>query len=142
MAHVLTSGEKAIQRKPGQWGKSYLAIPEYHVMYSAILDVTPASNDGVIQIEFVDGAGDISKVLPDMTLYVGSAANGLDLGMCRIRKNPLSGCLDDGILYIGEVSDIDWGKVSPVYLTVVDDYQIWAKPSRLVRDGSAIRLRR
>jgi hypothetical protein len=132
MADLLTSEEQETQRLPGQWSDVKLAIPEYHVKFTAILAEVPVDNDMVAELEFIDGDGDISTVLPDMTLYVGSTAGAYDLGICRIRKNPVSGCLDTGTLYVGETSEIQWGDTSPIYLTVVDDYSLWQKSLRIV----------
>ena len=131
MAHVLSSGEKATQRLQRQWSKSHLAIPEYHVIYSARLAGVPTINDLVAEINFSDGIGTLADVLPDMTLYVGTTAGGHELGMCRIRKAPLDDC-SDGTFYIAETSEIVW--VDECHLTVVDDYQLWAKPLRTVSE--------
>lgn len=128
MAHVLSGGEKTTLRLPGQWGKYYLAIPEYHVIYSARLNGVPGSgespNDMISQIAFDGGAGTLGDVLQDMTLYVGSTAGAYDLGMCRIRKAPIS-----GTFYIAETSEIIW--VDNAYLTVVDDYSLWQRSIHL-----------
>lgn len=127
MAHVLSSGEKTNLRKPKQWGKYYLAVPEYHVKYSAELGAPPASNDYVVSVPYVSGVGTTSDVLADMTLYVGTTAGAYDLGMCRIRK-PIA----DSTIFIGETSEIDWAHGGTIYLTVVDDYSLWARKSRRI----------
>jgi hypothetical protein len=125
MAHVLTDGEKTTQRMEGQWSKSRLIVPEYHTIYTARLASVPASADMVAQIAFNSGSGTLSDVRPDMMLYVGTSAGAYDLGMCRIRKAPIS-----GTLYIGETSEIVWQ--ANAYLTVVDDYSLWQKSLRIV----------
>ncbi len=126
MAGVLTTDQKAAQRTPGQWSRPFLAIPEYHTIYTAHLSVVPATNDMVAQISFNTGSGTLANVLADMTLYVGTTAGGYDLGMCRIRKAPIA-----GTFYIGETSEILWDTAGTIYLTVVDDFGIWQKSIRL-----------
>lgn len=125
MAHVLTTGEKITQRKAGQWSRLFLAVPEYHVIYTARLNGVPATNDMVSEISFDTGSGTLGNVFADMTLYIGSSPGGFEYGICRIRKSPIS-----GTFYVGETAEIDWQ--DNAYLTVVDDYQIWQKSLRIV----------
>ena len=128
MAHVLTAPELVTQRLPRQWSKSYLVVPEAHTVYTAVLAALPSTNDRVAEIVVTTEAGTRAEVLPDMTLYVGSVAAGAgayDLGMCRIRKTPIA-----GLFYIAHTSEIVWEMGA--HLTVVDDYQIWEKPIRVV----------
>lgn len=127
MAHVLTNDEKAVQRTAGQWSRLFLAVPEYHTIYTARLNGVPSDFDRVAEITFDGGAGTLANVLADMTLYVGTSAGAYDLGMCRIRKAPIS-----GTFYIGETSDIVW--VDDAYLTVVDDYGIWQRSIRIASE--------
>lgn len=124
MAQVLTTDQKEMIRLPGQWGKYFLAIPEYHSIYTARLNGVPASNDMAAQISFDGGSGTLANVLPDTTLYVGTTAGAFDLGMCRIRKAPIA-----GTFYLGETSDVIW--VDNAYLTVVDDYSLWQRSIHL-----------
>ncbi len=122
MAHELTTDEKTNQRKQRQWARTFLAIPEYHTIYTAQLMTVPTINDMVISIAFNSGSGTLANVLADMTLYVGTAAGAYDLGMCRIRKAPIA-----GTFYVNETSEIDWNHGGTIYLTVVDDYSLWQK---------------
>jgi len=124
MAHVLSSLELVTQRKPGQWSKTYLAVPEYHVILTARLNGLPTINDMVAEISVDTEVGTLADVLPDMTLYVGTSAGAFDLGMCRIRKTPIT-----GTFYISETSDIVWQ--DDAFLTVVDDYSLWQKSLRI-----------
>ncbi len=128
MAHVLSSIELDTQRARGQWSKTYLAIPQYHTIFSAQLDDVPTSNDNVSQVNFKLGSGTIANVLPDMTLYVGTTAGGYEIGFCRIRKTTTMDDSGDGIFYIGRTSEIEWNTAGTVYLTVVDDFSPWQKP--------------
>ena len=127
MAHVLSGAELVAQRLPGQWSKSFLVIPEAHIIYSARLNGVPADFDLVAEISFDNASGTLAEVLADMTLFIGSSAGAYDLGMCRIRKAPIA-----GTFYIAETSEIVW--VDDCYLTVVDDYSLWAKPLRIVSE--------
>ena len=142
MASALTAGEIANYRKSGHWKKYFLAVAEYHVVFTAELAAAPASNDMVTQIEYVNEAypdpdcldySDLSDIRAGMTLYVGSTPGAYDLGMARIRKTPVH-----PYLYIGETSEIDWTLgtciLDTIYLTVVDDYQLRAKPLKMLND--------
>lgn len=142
MASALTAGEIAAYRKKGHWKKYFLAVAEYHVVFTAELAAAPASNDMVAQIEYVNEAypnpdcldySALSDIRVGMTLYVGSTSGAYDLGMARIRKTPVH-----PYLYIDEISEIDWTLgtclVDTIYLTVVDDYQLRARPIRMLND--------
>lgn len=127
MARALTSPELALLRGDGQGTKLYLAVLKPNTIYTARLAAVPGSTDLVYEITYHTGVGTLAEVKPGMTLYVGSTSGAYDLGMCRIRKNPIS-----GTFYIGLTSEIDWA--SNCYLTVVDDFDLWAKHSILVAD--------
>lgn len=136
MAIELDSGEIAEYRTAGQWGKKYLAIAQYHLIFSALLNGVPSSTDRVIEISFDNGVGvgayTVDDIREDMTLYVASAGASVgdyDLGMCRIRVVP-DETGGSGTFYIGDTSNIEW--VDNAVLTVVDDYQIRTKPVRVV----------
>ncbi len=131
MARALTAGELTLLRKDGHWTKLYLGVLKPNTIYTARLDIVPTSKDRVSQIAFDTGSGTLSNVKPGMTLYVGTSAGAYDLGMCRIRKDPIA-----GTLYIGLTSDIDWQ--ADCYLTVVDDFDLWAKHA--VIDNSAFKM--
>ena len=127
MARELTSGELELLRSDGQWSKLYLAVLKPNTVYTARLASLPVSTDLVYEIAFTSGSGTLANVKPGMTLYVGTVAGAYDLGMCRIRKNPIA-----GTFYIGLTSEIDWQ--SSCYLTVVDDFDLWAKHAVLSDD--------
>jgi len=97
------------------------------VIYSARLASLPSSFDRVIQIAFTSGSGTLANVYPGMSLYVGSTAGAYDLGVARIRKDSIA-----GTFYIGEESDITWQ--ASCYLTVVAEFDIWAKHIVTVSD--------
>jgi hypothetical protein len=120
MPRPLTSDELILLRSDVQWSKLYLAILKPNTIYTALLNGVPSSNDRVSQITFDGASGTLSDVKPGMTLYVGSSAGAFDLGMCRIRKAPIA-----GTFYVGLTSEITWA--DNCYLTVVDDFDLWAK---------------
>ena len=120
MARELTVDELELLRADMQGTKLYLAIFKPNTIYTARLAAVPSSTDRVIQITFTSGSGTLGNVKANMTLYVGTTAGAYDLGMCRIRKAPIA-----GTFYIGLTSEIDWQ--SACYLTVVDDFELWAK---------------
>src|SRR4026208_1012857 len=127
MARPLTSPELTLLRSDGQWSKLYLAVLKPNTIYTARLAAVPGSTDLVYEITFTSGSGTLGDVKPGMTLYVGTIAGAYDLGMSRIRKNPIS-----GTFYIGLTSAIDWQ--SSCYLTVVDEFDWDAKHALLVDD--------
>ncbi|HZM22066.1 MAG TPA: PKD domain-containing protein [Anaerolineales bacterium] len=131
MARALTSEELELLRSDGQWTKLYLAVLIPNTVYTARLTSVPSSTDNVHTIGFTSGSGTLGDVKPGMTLYVGTSSGAHDLGMCRIRKAPIA-----GTFYIGLTSQIDWQ--SSCYLTVVDDFDLWAKHA--VIDSGALKM--
>ena len=133
MARALSTGDKAVQRLDGLWSKAFLAgcigNTPYAAVYSAILGTPPTTTDLVTQLAFTSGSGTLADVTPDMALKVGTTAGAQDLGICRIRKAPIA-----GTFYIAETSDINWLAGGTIYLTVMDDFNIWEK--QIVVSGS------
>jgi|CXWL01.1.fsa_nt_gi hypothetical protein len=120
-ARAATSGELALLRAPGDWSRAYFGIYKPNVIYTALLNGAPASTDMVGQISFDGGTGTLADVKAEMTLWVGSTAGGHDLGVCRIRKAPIS-----GTIYIGYTSEIDWA--DNCHLTIVDHAMLNKRP--------------
>lgn len=131
MARALTSGELNLLRSDGQWTKLYLAVLQPNTIYTARLASLPSSNDNVHTISVDTESGTLSDVKPGMTAYVGSTAGAHDLGMVRIRKAPIT-----GTWYIGLTSQVDWQSIT--YLTVVDDFDQWAKDA--VLDSGVLKM--
>jgi hypothetical protein len=117
----------AYLRSPGHWSKLYLAAFNPSVIYTARLNGVPGSKDRVVQVNFTSGSGNLADIIPGMTMYVGTVAGSYNLGMVRIRKAPIA-----GTFYIGEESEIDWQ--ASCYLTVVNDFDIWARHINTVSD--------
>lgn len=132
MIRELTTEERNILRSEKQFSKYYLAVHFPAVVFTCELASIPSTNDKIYEIEY-DGviSGVYTDVLPDMTCYVGTDPGLSDLGKVRVRKSPTS-----SILYIGECSEIKWNYSGSIYLTVVDEFSIWAKHPRLLADGS------
>lgn len=124
IAGVLTAAELALLRTRPQRSELYLAIPTYNVIYTARVNGTPASNDGIAQITFDNG--DPGLVLTDvkagMTLWVGSTAGTNDIGIARIRQDAAGG---DTHFHIGTTSEIDFA--DDQFLTIIDEFGPWAR---------------
>ena len=57
IAGQLETSELALLRTRPQRTQLYLAIPEYHTIYTARTDGAPADNDNVISVDFDGGVG-------------------------------------------------------------------------------------
>lgn len=131
MAREATAPELASLRSPGQFSRFWLAVYKPNTIYTARLSAVPASKDGVASVTFTSGSGTLSDVKAEMTLWVGSTAGARDLGVCRIRKDPIS-----GTFYINMTSEVDWQ--SSCYLTVVDLFPLSARTPRM--DAGTLKL--
>jgi hypothetical protein len=120
MARAITADELTLLRTAGQYAELFLAIHKPATVYSARVNQTFTTTDGIAEITYDGGSGTLANVLPGMTLYVGTSAGAYDKGMVRVRKAP-SGTK----FYIGETSEIFWEDND--YLTVVDEFGLWAK---------------
>lgn len=122
---VVTSGQLAKLRSNGQQARLYCAILPPSTIYTARVNQTFTSNNGIAEITYDGGSGALIDVEPGMTMYVGSTAGAYDVGQVRIRKDPTA-----TVFYIGETSEIDWE--DDLYLTVVASFDPWQKHIRLV----------
>lgn len=118
MARAATAGELEDFRKDGQTSKRYLLIDRPNTIYTA--RATGEVNVADYTLGFDGGAGTLGDCLADMTLLIGSAAGGYDVGIARLRKAPIAGTFYLGADPSLEVSDDD-------YLTVINDFELWAK---------------
>lgn len=119
-----TAPELEKYRADGQSSVFGLVIQHPATVYTARINQTFTTLDGVAQITYDGGAGTLANVLEGMTMYIGSSAGARDKGEVRIRKTPTS-----TIFYIGETSTIQFSDND--YLTVVDSFYIWP---RLIRN--------
>lgn len=131
MARVATAGELVKFRKEGQWAKLYAAIFSPHSIYTARINQSFTTTDGILEITYDTGAGvgsyTLASVLPGMTLLIGSAAGKWDIGVVRLRDK------DSSKFYIGETTDVSFA--DNLYLTVIDDFGLWARHI-LINSGS------
>jgi hypothetical protein len=119
MARAATAGELIKFRKEGQWAKLYAAIFTPHTIYTALINQTFSTTDGILEITYDTGSGTLASVLPGMTLLIGSSAGKWDIGICRIRDK------DATKFYIGETTDVSFA--NNLFLTVIDDFGLWAR---------------
>lgn len=77
------------------------------------------SNDAVTNIPMSVLSGTVAHVANGMTGYVGSSTGARNLGMIRVKSATSSS------IHCGRVSGINWS--TSVYITIVDDFGIWAK---------------
>jgi len=136
MSRAATAGELTYFRTPGQRSQLFLAFRLPGTIYACQVDGSPSGNnanfpnDMVGELDFDNATGTLGDVKVGMTVWVGSSAGAKDKGMCYIRKTPIA-----GTLYVGETSEIDWDDDD--HLTIVDDFQIWARHIKIV-SGSAL----
>lgn len=133
---AITNDELAKLRGEKQYSEVYAIQRVPNVIYTAELNGLPNSgktfrNDMVLQISYTNGSGTLSNVLPDMTIRVGTSPGASDLGICRVRKTPIS-----GTFYIGELSHIEWA--DGCHLTVVDDYDVLPRHLKIVNGNFLI----
>jgi len=119
MARVATAGELVKFRKEGQWAKLYAAIFVPHTIYTALINQTFTTTDGILELTYDAGSGTLADVLPGMTLLIGSSAGKWDIGIVRIRDK------DATKFYIGETTDVNFANNQ--HLTVIDDFGLWAR---------------
>ena len=123
MARAATSPELTLLRAPGHASRLYAAILQPATIYQARVNQTFTTTDGVLEITYDGGSGTLADVLPDMALLVGTSAGARDIGITRVRS------IDATKIYIGETSDIPW--TDNLYLTVINDFGLWAKHVRI-----------
>lgn len=124
-AAALTAPQLAKLRADKQFSRLGLAFPTAATIYTARVNQTFTTHDLVAQVTIDGGSGTVGNVLPGMTVLVGSSAGAYDVGICRVRAAWTS-----ILAKIGEGSEIAWA--DELYLTVIDDFQAWAKHVRIV----------
>ena len=78
---------------------------------------------GALTIPYDGAAGDYTKVIAGMTLYVGSTVGGSDLGKVRVKSATST------VLTVAANSDVNWA--DNVYLTVKEIMELWTVFPRL-----------
>jgi len=97
-----------------------LAIQHPVTVYTARINQTFSTLDGVAELIYDGGSGTLADVLQGMTIWIGSAAGLNDKGVCRVRKTPTA-----TILYINQTSDIQFAEDD--YITILDTFSLWQR---------------
>lgn len=119
-ARAATSPELVKFRDPGDFVKLGLAIQHPDTVYTARINQTFDTLDGVAQLTYDGGSGTLADVLKNMLIFIGSAAGLYDKGLCRVRQLPTS-----TILYINQTSNIRFANND--YITIVNAMPIWQR---------------
>lgn len=120
-ARAATSPELAKFRADGQWARLGLAIQHPVTVYSARINQTFDSLDGVIELVYDGGSGTLADVKEGMTIFIGSSVGAHDKGVTYIRKTPTS-----TKFYIRPTSNISFADND--HVTVIDAFSLWSKP--------------
>lgn len=128
-ARAATVGELAKFRAGGQWSKLGLVIQQPETVYTARINDTFASVDGVVEFIYDGGSGTLADVKVGMTIFVGTAAGLYDKGICRVRQAPSA-----TDIYIGQTSDIQFADND--YITIVNSFSLWQRD--LARAGELV----
>ncbi len=129
MSRAATSPELVLYRTPGKRSKIRAAIFQPTTIFTARINQVFATFDGILELTYDGSVGSTSDIRDDMTLFVGSSAGAHDVGICRVRS------IDGTKIYIGETSDVEWADNQ--YLTIVDDFGLWARHVLIDDDGVA-----
>lgn len=148
-AHALTAAELALlrTRAPAARTDLFLAIwpmfqgvkgdPFNAIVWTGLVDEPGGiTDDRLFEIDYDNGsgAGDFGLTLPDMTVYVGTAAGSDDLGRARLRGWAAGSTGVAGTMLLGEMSEIVWW--DNAFLTVVDDFNLW--PRHIYIDSNGV----
>jgi len=117
----MDENEKTLTRSEGRWSDLYVTILRPRVVFTARINQTFESLDGVAEITFDDPLGDLAEVLPNMTVKIGSSAGGMEIGCARVRK----ASIESTKLLIGQTAEL--ALENDQYLTVIEDFGLWAK---------------
>lgn len=128
-ARAATAGELVKFRAGGQWSKLGLVIQQPETVFTARINDTFASLDGVVEFIYDGGSGTLADVKVGMTIFVGTAAGLYDKGICRVRQAPSA-----TDIYIGQTSDIQFADND--YITIVNSFSLWQRD--LARAGDLV----
>lgn len=116
-----TPTELAYQRTDDQHSQLFLIADNPPTVWAAQINQSFTTTDGVLEIIYNNvTTGAYGDIIPGQTCWVGSAAGLCDIGIVRVRKAASS-----TVLYISETSDVVFA--NDLYLTVVDEFAIWAR---------------
>lgn len=116
IAREASPSELSLYKAPGKKSKYYCAIHKPRVIYTARINQSFLSRDGVLSLEFDGGVGTLADVKADMMMYVGSSAGARDVAIVRIRYT------DATHFYVEQTSEINYQDNQ--YLTVVEDFRL------------------
>lgn len=119
MARAITSPELSLLRSDQQYTFLSLFVHKPIAVMTGTVAAAPETNDEVSQVSYTLTGGAAASVLDGMTVLIGSAAGGHDIGIIRARS------ASGGVLYIGTTSDINWQ--AGQHITVIEDWLIWAR---------------
>lgn len=130
MTRPATPSELAIYRSDGLAARLFAIIDQPVTVYQCQVNQTFATHDKIAQLTYDNASGTLTDVLPGMTVLVGSTPGAWDKGLARVRK-----AWTTNTAYIGETSEIEWE--DNLYLTVIDEFSIWARHLRVAANGTA-----
>lgn len=130
MARAITSPELSLLRGNGQFTHLKLAFPISNIVFAASIHENFTSVDSITQITYwAVTEGSYTDIISGMTVWIGTAPNTHDIGICRVRK-----AATNSILYIGETSEVQFA--IDQYITVLNDYGVW--PRHLAIDSNKL----
>jgi hypothetical protein len=117
------------------WHKGYLFLLNPTVVFQARVNMSTITYPlAAVYFDTVT-TGAYTNALSGMTVLFGSTPGGDDLGRQRLRANAESTYLRIGMSSQG-VRDGEVNISDNSYITVLDDYRIWAKIPRIMPDGT------
>ncbi len=126
-ARAYTVGELASIRTDNQGAVLGLAIQHPATVYTARINQTFSTLDGVAQLTYDTGSGTLTDVRIGQTVLIGSTAGAYDIGILRVRALPTA-----SVLYINQVSDVQFADNQ--YITVLDEFRLWQRDFVTVND--------
>jgi hypothetical protein len=120
MASPLTGATLTAQKAVNRWKEYFLAISSPNTIFTARINQTFSSLDGVAQLTYDGGSGTYTNVRPGMLCKVGSAAGLSDIAAVRVRA-----ALSPVYVYIAPTSGAAFA--NDQHLTFVDDFPLCTK---------------
>lgn len=128
----ITSPEITLLGSEGQGSLLKLAFAHPKTILAARINQAFLSRDKITSVMFdTVTAGSYTNIVPGMTVWIGSAPGKCDVGICRVRTTATS-----NRIYIGETSEVYF--TDNQYITVINEYGIWAKHLAIAPDKTAL----
>jgi hypothetical protein len=128
MTRAITEAEQAILQSAGQFSELRLIVITPDVVFVALTNGVPTTNDGVNTVSFDNVSyGASANIVEGMTCNIGTTSGGYDIGTVRVLSVTAigSGSSISGTLTIGITSELEWQ--DNAYITVLDEFLIWPK---------------